>query len=63
MKSINKKNPKPKKLTSLNKPIQRKIRDVILCESCEIQCAGHGGGTYTYDGRCLCNDGSLLECI
>lgn len=33
------------------------------CKTCEEQCAGHGGGTTTLDGGCLCFDGTYLECL
>jgi len=33
------------------------------CKTCAEQCAGHGGGTASFLGGCICNDGIYLECL
>ena len=33
------------------------------CETCDIQCEGHGGGVPSIQGGCLCFDGTHLECL
>jgi hypothetical protein len=42
---------------------EKKTPKFFTCKSCKEQCIGHGGGSPTYDGKCMCNNGVLLECL
>ena len=60
---MNKEKEKKSKTKKLSPTELLKNRNIILCESCDLQCTGHGGGHATHAGGCFCNDGTYLDCI